>query len=82
MKKPYVIAPADRLGLSRSEAAEYVGLGLTLFEDMVEAGLMPKPKKVKSRLVWSRLALEKEFAELPEDGQDKKKAGQWSDLVA
>jgi len=62
---------SDRLGLSREEAAAYVGVGATLFDAMVADGRMPKPKLINARRVWSRMALEKAFALLPEDGQDE-----------
>ena len=64
-----LIQPQDRLGLSRVEAAEYVGIGASLFDEMVNDGRMPQPKLINSRKVWSRLKIEKAFAELPEDGQ-------------
>jgi predicted DNA-binding transcriptional regulator AlpA len=63
-----LIPASERLGLSRAEAAEYVGVGVTLFDAMVCDGRMPKPKKANSRLIWSRLSLERAFAALPEDG--------------
>ena len=65
---------SDRLGLSREEAAAYVGVGATLFDELVDAGSMPKPKMIKSRRVWSRMALEKAFALLPEEEQGKEKS--------
>jgi hypothetical protein len=62
-----LIPSAERLGLSKAEASEYVGVGITLFEIMVADGRMPKPKNVNRRLIWSRPSLEKAFAELPEE---------------
>ena len=35
------------LGLSREEAAEYVGVGVSLFDAMVKDGRMPKAKTLK-----------------------------------
>lgn len=56
-------------GLSRDEAARYVGVGVTLFEEMVEDGRMPKPKRANSRVIWDRVALDAAFSDLPgEDG--------------
>jgi predicted DNA-binding transcriptional regulator AlpA len=63
------IPPHERFGLSREEAASYVGVSVTLFDEMVKDGRMPRPKRVNSRLVWGRVALERAFAELPEEGQ-------------
>ena len=57
-------------GLSRSEAAAYVGVGTTLFDAMVRDGKMPGPKRIHARVVWDRHRLDKAFEALPdEDGQ-------------
>lgn len=61
------IAYAPR-GLSREEAARYVGVGSTKFDEMVKDGRMPKPKRVDGRTVWDRIALDAAFADLPDDG--------------
>ncbi|MEP9370604.1 hypothetical protein [Mesorhizobium sp. KR1-2] len=52
-------------GLSRSLAALYVGVGTTLFDEMVEDGRMPKPKRVNNRTIWDRVELDIAFTELP-----------------
>jgi predicted DNA-binding transcriptional regulator AlpA len=70
-RKSYIIAPSDRLGLNREEASDYIGVGHTLFDEMVADGRMPKPKIINTRRVWSRLSLEKAFALLPTEGQDE-----------
>ena len=76
-----LIAPAERLGLSREEAAAYIGIGATLFDQLVADGRMPRPKAVNARRLWSRLDIERAFAKLPEDGQDVRDgADPWSDL--
>ena len=54
-------------GLSRTEAAAYVGVGTTLFDRMVSEGLMPAPKRYASRVFWDRIALDAAFAALPDD---------------
>jgi len=53
-------------GLSREEAARYVGVGTTKFDEMVKDGKMPKPKRVGSRTVWDRVALDIAFTDLPD----------------
>lgn len=80
--KTVLIHPADRLGLSRPEAAEYIGVGVTLFDEMVEDGRMPSPKRVNSRTVWSRFALEKAFTRLPDDRKSKDDVDEWSEATA
>lgn len=56
------------LGLSRPQAAAFVGMGVSLFDRMVEEGRMPRPRKAHGRLIWHRQELEDAFAELPYHG--------------
>ena len=56
-------------GLSRIEAATYIGVSPSLFDQMVEDGRMPKPKMINSRLVWDRWELDAAFSALPHKGQ-------------
>jgi hypothetical protein len=53
-------------GLSRDEAARYVGVGVTKFDEMVADGRMPRPKRVDARVVWDRLRLDAAFSDLTE----------------
>lgn len=76
-----LVQPPVRLGLSRAEAAEYIGVGVTLFDQMVADGRMPKPKLINSRKVWQRLRLDEAFAELPEEGQDEESSSPWRDCA-
>lgn len=52
-------------GLSRDEAARYIGIGTTLFDQMVVDGRMPQPRIINSRKVWDRIDLDAAFRELP-----------------
>ena len=61
---PSSLAPR---GLSRVQSAAYVGVGATLFDEMVEDGRMPTPKRINSKTVWDRQALDESFAGLPSD---------------
>ena len=54
-------------GLSRDEAAWYIGMGATKFDEMVADGRMPRPKRVDGRVIWDRLQLDAAFSDLPED---------------
>lgn len=56
-------------GLSRDEAARYIGVGSTKFDELVKDGRMPKPKRLDGRAVWDRVALDMAFTDLPEDGK-------------
>ncbi|WP_424627964.1 helix-turn-helix transcriptional regulator [Bradyrhizobium sp. SYSU BS000235] len=53
-------------GLSRSEAASYIGISPSLFDQMVHDGRMPPPKRINSRTVWDRVRLDQAFDCLPE----------------
>jgi len=53
-------------GMSRDEAARYVGVSNTTFDRMVQLRWMPQPKKVFSRLIWDRLQLDAAFTDLSE----------------
>ena len=54
-------------GLSRVQAATYVGTGTTKFDEMVKDGRMPAPKQVDGRNIWDRLGLDESFTALPSD---------------
>lgn len=51
-------------------AAAYVGVGATKFDQMVDDGRMPRPKRVDGRRVWDRLRLDSAFVALPTEGGD------------
>jgi hypothetical protein len=63
-----LVQPPVALGLSRIAASAYVGLGVSLFDEMVRDGRMPPPRKANTRLIWSRVELEKAFSDLPYAG--------------
>jgi predicted DNA-binding transcriptional regulator AlpA len=54
-------------GLSRVQAAAYIGISTTLFDEMVKDERMPKPKRINGRVVWDRLELDLAFAGLSVD---------------
>lgn len=62
------IAPPTRRGLSRVEAAGYIGVSPTTFDKMVLSGEMPSPKRVGARKIWDVRALDLAFDALP--GED------------
>ena len=59
---PHSYAPR---GMSREDAARYIGVGTTKFDEMVTDGRMPKPKRVDGRVIWDRLKIEAAFTDLP-----------------
>jgi predicted DNA-binding transcriptional regulator AlpA len=58
-------------GLSRVEAAGYVGVSPSLFDEMVKDRRMPNPKRINRRTVWDRKQLDIAFEALPDDGEDR-----------
>jgi excisionase family DNA binding protein len=59
-------------GLSRVQAAEYVGVSASMFDKMIAAGEMPAPKRFGARTVWDRKALDCAF-----DAFDDDEANEW-----
>jgi predicted DNA-binding transcriptional regulator AlpA len=66
-RSPVMIQMQPR-GLRRDEAAAYLGIGPTKFDDWVSRGLLPRPKKQDGVVIWDRLALDRAFQELPDGG--------------
>ena len=64
---PRSLAPR---GLSRVQAAAYIGVSARLFDVMVQDGRMPKPTRINSRTVWDRVKIDQAFAALSEDERD------------
>ena len=53
-------------GMSRDDAARYIGVGASLFDRLVSDGRMPRPKRVDGRVIWDRVILDLAFSDLPE----------------
>ena len=53
-------------GLSRTDAAGYIGVSPSLFDEMVKDGRMPLPKRINSRSVWDLHQLDQAFDALPD----------------
>ena len=53
-------------GLCREEAAYYIGVGPTKFDQLVADRRMPQPKRIDGRVVWDRVMLDMAFSELGE----------------
>lgn len=62
---PTSLAPR---GLSRVQAAEYIGVGVTKFDEMVDDSRMPRPKRIDGRIVWDRIKLDEAFDALDDEG--------------
>lgn len=56
----------DRRGLNRYQAANYIGVSASLFDEMVKQGEMPQPirLRLRSRVIWDVRRLDEAFDEL------------------
>jgi excisionase family DNA binding protein len=61
---PDTLAP--RL-ISRKAAADYLGISPSKFDQMVQDGRMPRPKKIDGRRAWCVRALNAAVDALPDD---------------
>ena len=73
---PQSLAPR---GLSREQAAAYVGVSPSLFDTLVKDGRMPAPKRINARRVWDRLQLDAAFAALPSNDAP---VNPWDEIAA
>lgn len=65
-------------GLSREQAAAYIGVSPSLFDEMIADRRMPQPKTVNSRRLWDRQRLDIAFDALP----DKAEKNPWDEEAA
>ena len=69
-KRPAILPPtlAPR-GLSRTEAAAYIGVSPTLFDHLVRDRRMPPPKRINVRTIWDGKKLDRAFELFPDGDQ-------------
>ena len=65
-------------GLNREQAAAYIGVSASLFDEMASDGRMPKPKRANARCIWDRLALDRAFSGLPGGDSSGDNEDDWS----
>lgn len=70
------VAPPSARGLSRVEAARYVGVSPVTFDKLIAEGKMPKAKQIGARRVWDVRRLDLAFDALPGD-DDAATANPW-----
>lgn len=79
MKRAAVMATLPTVfGLGRVEAAAAVGISATMFDGLVAAGRMPRPRLINSRKVWDVDELRAAFKCLPRDGEQEDDT--WADV--
>jgi hypothetical protein len=71
--------PAPRRGLNRVEAALYIGISPSKFDEMVRDGRMCSPKRIDARVVWDIRQLDAAFDKLPSDGGHDDDVNSWDE---
>jgi predicted DNA-binding transcriptional regulator AlpA len=71
--------PVPRRGLSRSEAAIYLGVSTSKFDELVADGRMPRPRFIDSRKVWDVYELDMAFDDLPREHSPSITGSSWDD---
>ncbi len=73
----YALPAPTRRGLSRGEAAAYIGVGASKFGAMIIDNQMPAPKKIDGRRVWDMRLIDQFFDDLP--GGDVSDLNPWDE---
>jgi predicted DNA-binding transcriptional regulator AlpA len=68
--------PVPRRGLSRDEAAMYIGVSAGKFDELVADGRMPGPVRIDGRKIWDLRAIDLAFDALPRDDP----SNSWEDV--
>lgn len=70
---------SPRHALSAPEAALFVGINETLFRELVDEGVMPNPRVLRSRVLWDVDELTLAFKSLPRKNEVAEIGG-WEDV--
>jgi excisionase family DNA binding protein len=81
MLSPSQSRPVPPRGLSRTEAAMYLGVSPSKFDELVEDHRMPQPRLIDRRKVWDVHELDMAFDELPREGSPPLAGNSWADRM-
>ena len=70
--------PTPIRGLNRDQAATYIGVSASKFDELIKDGRMPPPKRIDGRVVWDIRQIDKYFDRLP--GGDLDDRNPWDTL--
>jgi hypothetical protein len=62
------IRPAPRRGLSRVDAAMYIGVSPSKFDELRKGGRVSPPRLIDGRKVWDVIELDRDFETFPVEG--------------
>jgi excisionase family DNA binding protein len=71
--------PVPRRGLGRTEAAMYLGISPSKFDELVKDGRMPRPRIIDARKLWDIYELDMAFDELPHENSQPLGGNSWDD---
>lgn len=74
--------PLEPLGLSREDAAAFIGLSPSKFDELVNDGRMPEARQADRRVLWSRIELIEAFDALPRRAANADAVDPWSNQCA
>jgi predicted DNA-binding transcriptional regulator AlpA len=66
---PIQVSTGPRRGLKREDAAIYIGVSPSKFDEMVADGRMPRARCIDRRKVWDTRELDMAFEALPRDDE-------------
>jgi hypothetical protein len=72
-------AVLPRRGLSREEAAIYLGISGSTFDELRSLGRIEPPRMIKGRKLWDIRELDVAFDELPRESQESKSSSWFDD---
>jgi excisionase family DNA binding protein len=75
------VRPIPRRGLSREEAAMYIGVSAGKFDELVADGRMPAPRRIDRRKIWDVRDLDVAFDALPSENPQLQ-GSSWDDFRA
>jgi excisionase family DNA binding protein len=82
MQSKHLLPNLPPRGLSREEAARYVGVSPTKFDQMVADGRMPNPRRIDGRKVWDLRMVDALFDRLPVDDHNQTvDANPWDEIL-
>jgi hypothetical protein len=61
----------SRRGLSREEAAAYLGISPSKFDELRKSGRVAPPKMIDARKVWDIIRLDEAFDDFPTEGESE-----------
>jgi excisionase family DNA binding protein len=77
MELQLVVCPVNPRGMSRKQAAAYVGVSPNTFDRMVKDGTMPSPGRYRRRHLWDRVEIDASFDRLT----GRPKSNDWDDIL-